>query len=177
MKNLLLVVLFCLFSICSYPQTFKGDIGIGGYISANFNKSEFGKNFHAGVAPDVGYFLFDNFIVGALLGYSYSGSDYDNFPSRRIHHLYLGPLVRYYVPIVPRWIGIMHAGHNWSWSFNVTDDKETYRSTDFQLGLGIGYFIAKNVSVEGMFYYQKEQRLLFLAGLQVYLIRNKSVSD
>ncbi len=175
MKNLLLVVL-CLFAIRSYPQTFKGDIGIGGYISANYNKSEFDKNFHAGVTPDVGYFLFDNFIVGARLGYSYSVSDFNNFPSRRRHYLYLGPLVRYYVPIVPKWTGIMHAGHNWSWSFNVTD-KETYRSTDFHLGLGMGHFIAKNVSVEGMFYYQKEQRLLFLAGLQVYLIRNKSVTD
>ena len=94
MKNLLLVVL-CLFSIRSYSQTFKGNIGIGGYISANYNKSEFGKKFNAGVAPDVGYFLFCNFIVGARLGYSYSGSDYDNFPSRRIHHLYLVPLVSY----------------------------------------------------------------------------------
>jgi len=175
MKNLLLAVL-CMFSIRSYSQTFKGDIGIGGYISANYNKSEFGKNFYAGVAPDVGYFLFNNFIVGARLGYSYSVSDYDNFPSRRRHYLYLGPLVRYYVPIVPRWIGIMHAGHSWSWSFNVTD-KETYRSTDFQLGLGMGHFIAKNVSVEGMFYYQKGRNLIFLAGLQVYLVRNKSVTD
>ena len=66
MKNLLLVVLFCLFSIRSYPQTFKGDIGIGGYISANFNKSEFGKNFHAGVAPDVGYF----YLIISLLVHS-----------------------------------------------------------------------------------------------------------
>lgn len=70
----------------------------------------------------------------------------------------------------------MHAGHSWSWRFDVNDD-EISRSTDFQLGLGMGHFIAKNVSVEGMFYYQKGRNLIFLAGLQVYLVRNKSGKD
>lgn len=149
MKNIFLIA--CVFlSVQLFAQTEKGDFLVGG--SLGFQTTSGNSNII--IAPNLGYFIKNNFAVGANLSIL---SVKQNI--QKITEFELGPFARYYI------------GHNNLRPFTMlkisyltktvknTDDgiKSSVNGFGYTLGVGAAAFFSPDVAFEGFFGYNFSQ--------------------
>jgi hypothetical protein len=146
MKNILLIV-FVLMTSLSFAQTEKGNFLVGG--NAGFQSNS--NNTTIAFSPNVGYFVKNNFAVGALSTLSSVKQDFLKTTTFNI-----GPFARYYVGhsnFKP--FGLVQVAYL---SYTVKDlDPPTSRSSidgfGFTVGVGGSAFISRDVAFEGILGY------------------------
>lgn len=168
MKKLLLLSAFAIFGFTqvSNAQTEKGtlmlgsDLGSGlvsstnsGLFGFNFGLNE-GAGFNLGLSPKMGYFVKDNFMLGAVVNFGFTKSpEYNGFSTRTTTYGIQG-LSRYYVSQGERGIDnflkhgkfFMEANAGVA-GVNVKDGPTT-NGFAFGVGPGYSYFVTNNVALE-----------------------------
>jgi Outer membrane protein beta-barrel domain len=159
-------------SLQANAQTSKGDWLIGGLLELNTAKNNTTFEF----SPNAGYFLLDNFALGAKLVFAYNELGDLNVTSFGI-----GPFARYYFSkknIKP----FLAADFDYqNQKFKTSIGSSTENAFNFFLGGGVAFFINENVAVETLLGYKhnkvKEEEgsggVNLKVGFQVYLSRHQ----
>ncbi|AQS92779.1 hypothetical protein BXQ17_01300 [Polaribacter sp. BM10] len=172
-KIALLFITFITISINA--QTEKGSFMIGASSNLNFGSAKIwseNDGYNSGdtkatnfsIAPKVGYFIIDNFVIGTELGLSYSKSSYENgSDSYKNNSFVFTPFLKNYFlkgefkPFIEAKVSF---GKNKSEN-NYYDAFDSYNYTDesnifgYEFGAGIAYFINDTISVEFSLKYNK----------------------
>ena len=193
---------------CGFSQTEKGSYLIGGSlgfgVSTNniSNPISYGtteqKQTNFSISPNISYFVVKRLSVGLMPQYVYSKTSVPSNNESRSNTFSIGPVARYYFLF-----NSLAVFPEASYSFGVTkvnttvdvylsDFSNSARLYSLKAGIGVAYFLNKNIGVEGRLYFQKNQNtydhaednngsysmyysnytttaLLFNIGLQVYL--------
>lgn len=136
-----LLLAFLAFGLAASAQTEKGSWLVGGNVNLNTAKN----NTNIGFTPMAGYFLINNFAVGANIDFDYTKSGDGKQTTFGI-----GPFARYY-------LGTMnirpfaHANVDFT-SINTKagSSSSTTTGSNFFLGAGLAGFINRNVALEGL---------------------------
>ncbi len=166
-KVILLSALLILgFTGISNAQTEKGNLmlgtDLGSGLTSNTSSSLFGFNFglnegagfNLGLSPKVGYFLKDDFMLGAVVNFGFTKSpEYNGFSTRTTTYG-IQALSRYYLSPGEKGIDnfLKHGrffaeGNAGIAGVNVKDGPTTNGFT-FGVGPGYSYFLTKNVALE-----------------------------
>lgn len=140
-KSLSGLFVFMVIGLAASAQTEKGNYLVGGNFELNTAKN----NTVIAFSPSLGYFLINNFAVGANLNLSYTKS-----LNAKTTGFGLGPFARYY-------LGTLNIRPFGEADFNFTSQKTkvsssstTVNGTSFFLGAGLAAFINRNVAIEGL---------------------------
>lgn len=167
--------IFMLLSGESFAQTQKGDWLVGGLLQLNTAKNSTSFEF----SPNAGYFVLDNFAVGARLV-----TAYEQLGDLNITSFGFGPFARYYFSekkIKPFFAADFDFQNQ---KFKTDLGSVTENAFNYFLGGGVAFFINDNVAVEGLLGYRhtkvKEEEgnggLNFRVGFQVYINRHQAQS-
>jgi outer membrane immunogenic protein len=166
MKNILSIVILATLSIPAFSQIPAGTSTIGGSFSLHHTKTKFPSNREAtsnefSFQPSYGYFLIDNFCLGAMIGLSTSSSTSETALTAvdnksKSNSFGIGPFARYYFPIDDKLyvFGQLSYLRNWdkyeNWSTNQPNNRNTTKYVSYDLGLaaGIAYFLNPHVSLD-----------------------------
>ncbi|CAN5302997.1 hypothetical protein BH23BAC1_BH23BAC1_22510 [soil metagenome] len=172
MKNNLFIIIFSILiitSLATNAQTERGSKLLGGGASLQFSDP-----FSIGITPNMGFFLKDNFALGASLGFYYQTNNNYSYSNAS-----LSPFARYYFGqgITRAFIkGSLGYGRNWQkGNDNITDFKTSAGYTIGNAGLGITRFITQQVGIEASLDYSAffrevyHGRVFLSFGFQVYL--------
>ena len=139
-KNLFGLLAFTMIGLAASAQTEKDNFLVGGNFLLNTPKN----NTNIAFTPTVGYFLINNFALGANVNLSYSKS------TAKTTSFGVGPFARYY-------LGTLNIRPFGEADFNFTTTntkvgsvKTSDNGTNFFLGAGLAAFINRNVAVEGL---------------------------
>jgi opacity protein-like surface antigen len=189
-----LTLAFLLFSVCvsfgqeeeSTSYISKGQWILGGKLS--LSKTDDIDNYPFSVSAMGGYFLGKKIAVGLQTGYSRTNYFYTDGSKPGSHStLSVAPFVRYYINtnrIAP--FAEVMAGTNWltdKSNFSGTESTHKSSSSFYAVGMGLNYFISRDVALEGILRYndnegESKAYLDFDLGLQFFLSRNtKSEAD
>ncbi len=194
MKNcIFLLILICL-ALTTRAQTEKGNLLIGGGLSLSRSSQTISSSditsTSFGLTPSVSYFFADQLAAGVITSYSTSKSSSES-PGGTIKSTNvssgIGPTIRYYFPLGEKVWLFPEADYVWNWNHTTIESAGTAtvdsrsNSQTFRIGPGVAYFIAKNVGVEGIVYYQhvnneassSNTSINFRIGLQIYILRSK----
>ena len=171
----LCLLIFILLSGGSFAQTQKGDWLVGGLLQLNTAKNSTSFEF----SPNAGYFVLDNFAVGARLV-----TAYEQLGDLNITSFGFGPFARYYFSekkIKPFFAADFDFQNQ---KFKTDLGSVTENAFNYFLGGGVAFFINDNVAVEGLLGYRhtkvKEEEgnggLNFRVGFQVYINRHQAQS-
>lgn len=168
-KHLLIAILILGGMIVSSQlsaQTEKGNMLLGGGINFDFTDNDFDTgsstndvststfiNFN----PSFGYFIADNFVVGASIGLAFTSTESDggNFSSSS-NGIAFGPFVRYYSES-----GLFGTAGLGFGSTNFEQDSDfgdaDFTSSTFSWNIGVGYaiFLNESISVEPTISYNR----------------------
>lgn len=190
MKKILLTLIAALAFTASYAQFTKGRMLAGGNVSLSTSSNKLdqggsltttstGTSFQ--LAPNVGYFIIDNFAIGAGVGFGLSTSKTKNStPEIKSNSTVFEfePFVRYYLKQGIFFEGQFGLGTSKTKFVGTTTNTSTQNTTTWSLGAGYPYFLNDNVAIEPFLGYRRRsndnggpvQSSLFLSvGLQVYL--------
>ncbi|HWA35893.1 MAG TPA: outer membrane beta-barrel protein [Cyclobacteriaceae bacterium] len=195
--------LFCFALICiaivTEAQTEKGNFLIGGGVSASRSSQTISSSditsTSFGLTPSASYFVVDRFAAGLITSYSVGNATTETAGgSVKTSNVSsgIGPTIRYYLPLGEKIWLFPEVDYLWNWNhskieaFGSTPTDSKSNSQTFRIGPGLAYFIAKNVGVEGILYYQNVNNnntsastststssINFRIGLQIYILRNK----
>ncbi len=171
-----LLIYFILICNCTNAQIEKKSKLIGG--SVNFHNEFINKDLTVTIGPSGGYFIYDNFAIGASLPLRY----YYHYKIRNTYALGIGlsPFCKYYIELNNYYFFLRgKAGYKYTFS-----NKEEWRVSEksISLGCGIAYFITKSVAIESILHYEfieHYDRNSFLKldfGFSIYLF-NSSFTD
>ncbi|MTI30532.1 outer membrane protein [Xanthovirga aplysinae] len=176
-------------------QTNKGNMLLGGGGGFYYSKAQDQEGHYSSLslAPNLGYFVADNFVLGLSLPFrlSWSKSEWGKSNSQQFT---VGPFTRYYVPIANRTSFFGEAGlglGTYKYKYKPIDsevsseDERMSKNTNYRFGFGLGlvYFLVPNVGLEGKLAYNynkadyddednlsdsSERNIAFNVGLQVY---------
>jgi outer membrane protein len=190
-----------------FAQLEKGNFLVGGSISLNSSTTGYTppvggyypgatKTVGFSFSPSVSYMVLKNFSIGAIVPFQYAKSSNDSQKSTSTNYS-LGLAVRYYFPF-KQWAifpEISYAHGNFISNSpalvpstgQIEQRKITGTTSLFKTGVGITYFVNKNVGIEGVLYIQGSSRnydegigypgnysssaLNFDIGMQIYLNR------
>lgn len=168
MKQLTTLVLLLLLVFHVQAQTEKGDWLVGGELG--FRTVESNSNFN--FSPSAGWFILNNFALGANLGIDLSKTGDTKFRSWG-----LGPFMRFYFPgetfrpfVRASWEGLRRRTET-------SGVSSTVKGNSYFLGLGLAIFINENVALEPVAGYtstnlkdrEREGGFALRMGFQVYL--------
>jgi opacity protein-like surface antigen len=167
-----LIAIYLLLCLHSNAQTSKGDWLIGGLMQLNTAKNNTTIEF----SPNAGFFLLDNFALGAKLVISY-----DELGDLKVTSFGVGPFARYYFgkknikPFVAADFDYQNQ------KIKTSVGSSTENAFNFFLGGGVAFFINENVAVETLLGYRhtkvKEEEgnggLNMKVGFQVYINRHQ----
>jgi len=160
MKKLLMIVAVMAFvSTASFAQTEKGKMIVSGasdlsYSSVKETPEQNGregestkyKNFN--ISPTLGYFVMDNLAVGLMFDYTSQKEKEEGSEEGKYNTFMFGPMVRYYfgtTNIKP----YVHADVMFGSSKSEQGNTETkYKSTGWDLGGGVAFFLNEYVSID-----------------------------
>lgn len=140
MRFFLIFSVFIFSSTFSFSQIQKGSFLVGG--TATY--TDYSKFFNATrreieVAPNVGYFLFDQFALGLRPGMTIINSEYDSGDQTTY---FLSPYLRYYFLSPDRPFNIM-VQTDYQSQFN-----RTFKSNGFGVSGGLIIFLSQNIALE-----------------------------
>jgi outer membrane protein len=173
MKLTVFLITFLLISFGLLGQTEKGNFLIGGTASignSNENSSynfattistQTTKTFSVSVTPNISYFVIDRLAAGVITGYSYLSEKSVQVPKPvKGHTLSVGPQVRYYFPF-NNFAVFPQLSYAWGWSITDSDpysgstEKEKMNIQTFFGGIGLAYFVRKNIGIEAIAGYKR----------------------
>ncbi|MBX2969726.1 MAG: outer membrane beta-barrel protein [Cyclobacteriaceae bacterium] len=152
-------------------QTNKGSFLVGGDASFTSSKNTVlgneTKKTQIRINPTVGYFVIDNFVLGASLPLSFSKSRSSGFQyDSKSSSITFGPLARYYVPMdkfaifteVKYTFGLIKVEGPTFDPISGSIISSTNRGKDeiLSFGLGTTYFINESIGIEAGVYYIKQ---------------------
>ncbi len=190
--GLTIALLLCILST-SFGQTeedknyiSKGQWLVGGKLS--LSTGEDFENYTFSVSPMGGYFIGGKIAVGLSVNYAHSNIfSVDAEPMGSGTSLAAAPFVRYYFSVnkLAPFAEVTYGGNwqKWESSFNGAVSKNP--SSFYSGGIGLNYFISRNVALEGVMKYEKtinsdfEGTLGFDIGIQFFPSRKntKSATD
>jgi hypothetical protein len=160
-KTLLVMVLVCI-SISSYSQFIsKGSMIANGsfsFYSTKFKESET-KLMGFEIIPWAGYFVIDNFAVGAMLQYDLAIQKNDNSDSKTTNTgLLFGPVLRYYMDNGIFVHGDLGFGKIKSKTESGSSDFESdYDVTEWRIGIGYAFRITDTVFFDPIIGYKSNK--------------------
>ena len=178
MKNHLIILLvpFSLFLNDLSGQVLdKGNFVIGstlGFSSANSkvttsinNEQEEGNGptaIQVSIAPNVGYFLTDNFVLGIGLDYTSSTLKEPNENRTEDSDLLFGPFARYYLPVADDMSFFFETDFGFGSSSDeqvINEQTQKIQTNVFAIGLGPGFTIFSNsdIGIEALIKYNFAQ--------------------
>jgi len=182
MNRLLLLVVFVIFASTASAQTDKGTWLLGGNVNFSYSKNQSNSSlkntaFEYKIAPNIGYFFFDQFAAGLKL--SFDGSGYkpefgDGFNSYET--LNVVPFARYYLLPGQKQYNILVEGM-YQYGFDGNFKRNTlavnagpvlYLNQAVGLEFLLGYSTTKFTKYDGW-----NKRLSLGIGLQVQLRKHK----
>lgn len=162
MKKLVIVML-CLFTAASLKaQTESGNIFVGGGFGINNNKTEtvdgnatvgYNRSTTISVRPQVGFFIADNFAIGASVVYSNNVNENIDEDLNKNNDLQFSPFARYYIPMTEQFSiygqGAFGIGFRNSEIVvnNTTTDTGDGLITSFGLSGGLAFFPTEKINV------------------------------
>ncbi|MBB5621501.1 outer membrane protein [Pedobacter cryoconitis] len=183
MKKIILTFIGLLsISVSCMAQTEKGKILLGGdfYFKTRKVINTAGRSTDFGINPVAGFFVADNLVIGAGLGYKHSSypqnviedGEVVSFTQRKAYIFRVNPYGRYYVGITPqlKFFGQLEAAVNWR-NIKASDADAAKGEKDFKsnfytaaLSPGFALFPSKKIGIE-----------LSFSGFQ--FSRDKSIGD
>lgn len=173
-----------LISVGTHAQFNKGRMLVGGQLSFNYTPDPDYKGSAFSLNPQFGYFVINNFAVGAGLNYSLQKFNYNNSGDYLTTSLQIQPFVRYYFKPGIFIHGSYGIGAGKVSETNTTDYNYSFNLYSWTGSAGYAIFLNDNVAIEPMLGYkwntfnQKDSdskssssSLYFQVGLQVYLGR------
>ncbi|HEY5749035.1 MAG TPA: outer membrane beta-barrel protein [Chryseolinea sp.] len=169
-KSIILSVVLILVSIQnSCAQLSKGTFLMGGTLSANAKdtkgQSSEWINRSINLNPNLSYFVANNLALGLVTpwDYAYEKSISGGGRVTTTSTYFVGPAVRYYFPF-GSWAVFPTASFMHGWrtmkygnpDYNDFTTRVKGNMNSFSGGVGITYFVAKNVGVEGVLSYQRD---------------------
>jgi hypothetical protein len=142
-----------LFTLSAHSQITKGNWMVGGSGSFTNYKSTYPDNntkstqagYALDLAPNVGYFVVDNFSIGSIVGFSF------NNPSGSANNSLsfgLAPFVRYYFRKSEKIINpFLQASYGFNISRNQIQEGNR-KSSDYRLKGGTAFFLNSSVALE-----------------------------
>lgn len=198
MKLLIASVIFIIISTACNAQIQRSTFVVSSSISYKKETTEVvgsNKGFikTVNLQPKIGYFITKRICVGAYVPYNWRKSSSQNFSSVTFRNksMGVGPFIRYYQPIVENLYGIVGLGFSWNKRTDqyllinagvpsVYEMKSENKS--YLTGIGLSYFINKNVAIELLADHEEElsdddgngpyvyrNNFVILLGLQIYL--------
>lgn len=194
MKTLLLSAAFMVtMTIATNAQISKGTMTIGGSIGASFTTSKYsqagntvtlGKNSSFSLGPEVGWFVIDDFLVGAGIDVSTStfkpdGDFADLFEKSTNTSYGIGPFARYYVENFFGEASVAFGGGK----IALDDEDEKYSHINWSVGAGYAAFLNDHIAIEPRITYRSQSQkgtgddevkdvnsgVYFSVGIQAYL--------
>jgi hypothetical protein len=194
----IILLLLILVGGSAYGQLKKGSFMIGGSMgfssssTPSFNgttgRTENVKATSVSCAPAIRYFLIDNLAAGITL--SINGSNTKaSYGKGSSFGIQAGPTVRYYFPfgkfavfptIAATW-GKDKSKTDFVPSVQLPDNEVEWSTATYAGGVGLAWFIANNVSIDGILYYQSNDTgiqnsdtdpvnsVIFNVGIQVFI--------
>lgn len=166
MKKIVLIFIGLIsISMSCMAQTEKGKILLGGdvYFKTRKVANTPGRNSDFGINPMVGFFVTDNLVIGAGLGYKHISypqnnviDEVESYTQRKAYILKVNPFGRYYVGITPqlKFFGQLEAAVNWR-NIKASDadaarGKEDFKSNLYTAALSPGFalFPSKKIGIE-----------------------------
>ncbi|MEL6535210.1 MAG: outer membrane beta-barrel protein [Bacteroidota bacterium] len=148
--------------VVGYAQPVKGDFTVGGTISGYYDgdweRSVGTEKFGGTIAPQVGVFLNDHWLVGGTLGASTAQTRfYENNNRNENWGMAVGAEVSYYFGS-NRWTPFAYASLQLQWSdfLQLRDGVENSYSRQnslTQIGGGVAYWLAPKVALQGKLIY------------------------
>ncbi|WP_373516268.1 hypothetical protein [Pricia sp.] len=159
-----------------------------GLFGLNFGLND-GAGMDLGLSPKMGWFVRDNFLIGAIANIGYSKSPESNSQSSESFVYGLQALTRYYispddvdVDELPRRLRFFAEINGGLSGVNVKDGPTT-NGFAYGTGPGLAYFITDNVALETTFKYNGllgagntayQHALSLNLGIQIFLDRNRA---
>ena len=189
--GLTLVLLLCIVSVSfsqeeeSNSYISKGQWMAGGKLS--LSKGDDVENYTFAVSPMGGYFFGKRIAAGLRVKYEHVNFvSIDSEPMGNYQNFSATPFIRYYIG-VNRFAPFAEVTYGGSWyktesSFNGEPSVSKSNSSSYSGGVGLNYFVSKNVALEGVVKYSKtidsyyDGSVGFDLGLQFFLSRNNSNS-
>jgi len=179
----LIIALFMLFSsAATYAQFNKGRMLVGGQLSLTSVPNSEYKGTTFSLSPQFGYFVINNFAVGAGINYNVQKNTSDNSTDYFSTSLQFQPFVRYYFKP-----GIfIHGSYGiGAGKAKTTSYESSYNIYNWTTSAGYAIFLNDHVAIEPMLGYSwytvndkgtdgeksSGSSLYFQVGLQVYLGR------
>lgn len=159
-------------TIVSFGQTEKGNMLLGGGIdlsNTKFDNDDFNQRetFVLSLNPSISYLVIDNFAIGVNIPFSYSKLSIDGNDARRSSNVSIGPKVRYYfdfdrIAVFTEMSYSVGSGEVEMTFIDVLSGEknaitEKYSSSIFDAGLGLSYFLNKNIALESIFSYNQRK--------------------
>lgn len=153
-------------SMALEAQTLQGSQMVGGQGTLAGVFREGSDRFEFSLSPDYGYFVLDNFAVGAFLDFSFISVE--ALTSR--FRFALKPFVRYYVPSESKWrffvngsigggIDRLRLDEDLLQEIDPDAENPTIRGlVEFDVGPGVNFFLSRSVALEGYVFYEGTQR-------------------
>ena len=178
MKNNIFIIFLLISTTSAFAQIPKGSATLGGNISLLRNKeqityrqsttwSEYQSNILS-LTPSYGYFIANNFSIGANVSTLFSRSTSPATVSEpKLHSnnrsIGAGPQLLYYLPLDDKLYAYAAAGYTWFWTrykyeytpdgIDITTVTSNSRYTTLDAGLGLSYFVNPSTAVEAGFGY------------------------
>lgn len=164
----------------------KGQWMAGGKLS--LSTGEDFDNYSFSVSPIGGYFLTKKIAVGLQAEYSHLQlTEIGGESTGSMNRFGIAPFTRYYFG-VNRFAPFAELGYGGRWSktdseFNGIQSSSKSNSTHYWGGVGLNYFISKNVALEGIVKYSKtidsyyDGSVGFNLGLQFFFSRKNSTNE
>ena len=166
-KNIFFCLAFCLGAIgLTNAQINEGtymlgsDLGSGlvsssnsGLFGFNFGLND-GVGYNLGLSPKAGYFIRDNFLIGAIVNLGFTKSPENNGISTKTTVYGVQALTRYYLSLreseVDNFLsrGTFFLENNFGLSGINVSDGPTTNGFSFGFGPGYAYFVSPNVALE-----------------------------
>jgi hypothetical protein len=127
-------------------QTEQGNFLVGGNVQLNTAKN----NTQVALSPSIGYFLVENFALGANIDLEYSKVG-ENPNSAKATTFGIGPFVRYYVGTPGGARPFLQGDVDFrSTKVKTGTSSSTSTGTNFFFGPGVAIFLNRNVALEGL---------------------------
>ena len=110
------------------------------------------------VAPNVGYFIVDNFALGIGMDYTFSSVEEPNQDKTTDSDLLFGPFMRAYLPVGDDMAFFLETDFGFGNSSDeqfIGEDKQSINTNIFAIGVGPGFTILSNsdMGIEALFKY------------------------
>jgi outer membrane protein len=192
MKKALLIITILGMATAADAQISKGTMAIGGSAGASFTTTKYaessttitlGKTTSFSFGPQVGWFVIDNFMVGAGLDVNTStfkpDDDFSGFFDKSTGTSYgIGPFARYYAS---NFFGEASLAVG-TGKVALDDEDEKFSVFNWSIGAGYAAFLNDHVAIEPKIVYQSESQkmkdadvkditngIYLVIGVQVYL--------